>query len=418
MWNKFRKSRYFYILLSVICAILCWLYVDVAQEPRTPRTIRNIPVQMTGIETLTRQGLMIEDDEAPTLSLTFTGVRTEISRLNRNNVYVSVDLSGCKEGRQELGYTVTYDSSLNVNSVRVRSTSQNRIPVNIVKMSSKTISVEGVFEGQVAEGFRYNSKDFSATPNKVTITGQDSLVKQVDHAQAVLSEPRLDKTWKGILPLRLVDANGAEVDASSLTISPETVTASFPVTSVRTIGLTVTLEEGGGATAEDVSVSVAPESIKVSGTQEALSGMDSDTFSVGTIDLSQVITTSEQSFPIELPKGLTNISGSVAATVTVKMNSRLSTRKVTIRKKHIRLKNVPEGLSAEVLTEDLEVRIRGAAESMALLVPGDVYAEVDLSDVSAGTEGEITLPAAITVKGMSELGSIDKCEVTLDLREE
>lgn len=418
MWNKLRNTRGFYMVLSIFCAVLCWLFVDVTQEPRTSRTIRDVPVQLVGTDSLDRQSLMVADEEAPTLSLTFSGVRTEVSRLNRSNIYVTADLSDCKEGEQELSYTVSYDPALNTHSIQVENSSASRIPVSVVKVKSKTVRVEGVLEGSLVEGYSYDQRSFSCTPSNVTVTGPAALVQQVDHAQAILTESGLTDTWTGELETVLVDRSGNPIETGSLELSPESVNASFPIVAVKTVALSVTLEEGGGMTAADVECTVSPKSIQVSGTQEALSQLKNDSFSVGTVSLSHVLTSVKQSFPIELPEGLTNLSDNLTASVTVKVNSNLAIRKVTIPRERIRLRHAPDNTNVEILTDKLEVRIRGTVSEMNLLMEQDVKAEVDLSDVEEGTIGAVTLPARIWVQGMSGLGAIDEAEVRMDLRKE
>jgi YbbR domain-containing protein len=418
MWNKIRNTRGFFMALALFCAILCWLFVDVTQEPRTYRTIRDIPVQLVGTETLAKQNLVVDEETPPTLSLTFSGIRPEVSRLNRSNVYVTANLADCKEGEQELSYTISYDPALSVRSLQVKNSSSSRIPVTIVKVRSKTIRVEGVLTGSTAEGYRYNSSNFSSDPENITITGQSSLVQQVDHAQAVLTSTELTETWEGELPLVLVDRKGEEVDMTGLELSQESVNATFPISGERVISLNVTLEEGGGVTAEDVEFAITPQTIRVSGPQEALDRLKGDSFSVGTLDLSQVVTSVKQSFPIELPDGLTNLSSSVSATVMVKLNSNLITRKVVIPKDRIHLRHKPANTNVEILSDDLEVRVRGTNADMTLLLDKDVHAEVDMSDVEEGTIGALTLPARVYAKGMSGVGAIDEPEVRMDLREE
>lgn len=418
MWNNIRNTKGFFMALSLFCAVLCWLFVDVTVEPRTSRTIRDVPVQLVGTESLSRQSLMVADEDAPTLSLTFSGVRTEVSRLNRSNVYVTADLSDCKEGEQELSYTVSYDPALSVRSLQVQNSSSSRIPVNIVKVKSKTVRVEGVLEGSTAIGYRYNSSDFSCSPSNITVTGASAQVQQVDHAQVILTQRGLTGTWTGELGLVLVNRKGEEVDSSNLELSPESVNATFPVSGEKTVELNVTLEEGGGVTTEDVECTITPQNIRVSGTQSALNSLKEDSFSVGTLDLSQVVTSVRQTFPIELPEGVTNLSGSVSAVVTVKLNSNLSTRRVVIPREHIQLRNVPKNTNVEILSREVEVRVRGRSEDMELLLDKDVYAEVDLRDVDEGTIGALSLPARVYVKGMSGVGAIDEAEVRMDLREE
>lgn len=417
MWNKLRNTRGFYIAISIFCAIFCWLFVDVTQEPKTSRTIRDIPVHLTGTDSLSRQSLMVADEESPTLTLTFTGVRTEVSRLNRGNIYLSADLSGCKEGAQELKYSISYDPALSVASIRVQGKT-NVVPVNIVKVKSKTIRVEGVLNGALGTLYRFDADSFSCAPSRVTVTGPAAQVQQVDHAQVILDQSGLTDTWRGELETVLVDQQGNPLELPALECSPDSVNATFPISARQRVDLAVTLNEGGGITAEDVEWSVSPESIEVAGTRASLSALNQNRFSVGTVNLSEVITSVQKSFPIELPDGLTNLSGSQSATVTVKVNSSLAIRKVRIPASRIRLLGKPRHTNVEILSGDIEVRIRGSASDMALLLEKDVQAEVDLRDVEEGTIGALTLPARIWVQGMSGLGPIDEVEVKMDLREE
>jgi YbbR domain-containing protein len=247
--------------------------------------------------------------------------------------------------------------------------------------------------------------------SEVTVSGQEELVNQVDHAAVILSEKGLEDTWKGKLPLILVDSDGNELSQEELTLSESEVDVVFPVSHVKKIQLAVTIVEGGGATAEDVSYTVKPDTLTVSGTNEDLEKLD--TFNVGTVDLADVVTSEKTSFAIELPDGISNVSGTTVAVVDLTIDSSLVTRRVTTS--DIRLVNVPENVTAQLVTDTLEVRIRGRKSSMNLLDQGDVYAEVDLSDIPEDAYGNFTLVAKVKVKGMSDVGAVGTDEVVVNL---
>ncbi len=413
MLNKLRHINLPYVLLAIVCAILCWLYVDVTVEPDTRVTIRNIPVTFVGEEALQEEGLMITDGQDATVSLTLVGTRAVVSQLKRTNITITVDLTTqvTEAGTQSLNYTVSYPNTINLSSVKIRSRSVSSVEVTVVQMGNKTVSVAGSFTGSVAEGYLYDSNAFSFDVTEITVTGEEPQVEQVDHAVATLTEQNLSETWIGTLALTLVDADGNEVDQEGLTLSQSEVQATFPVSLVKEISLAVTIVEGGGATEDDVTCTISPETLKVSGTQEALDGLD--TFSVGTIDLSQVVTSERQSFSIDLPDGITNVSGTTVATVTLSIDSSLTTTKVTTT--NIQLVNQAEDVTATLVTESLDVRIRGDKDTMSLLVEDDVVVEVDMSDVSSEVTGTVTLPATVKVTGMSDVGAVGDYEVTVEL---
>ncbi len=413
MLNRLKHINFLYVLLAIVCAVLCWLYVDVTVEPDTRVTIHSIPVTFVGEEALAEDGLMLTEGQDATVTLTLVGTRAVVSQLKRSNITITVDLTTqvTEAGTQSLSYTVSYPNTINLSSVKIRSRSVSSIEVTVVKMGNKTVSVVGGFTGSVAEGYLYDTNAFSFDVTEITVTGEADQVEQVDHAVATLSEQNLSETWTGTLALTLVDADGNEIDQTGLTLSQSEVQATFPVSLVKEISLDVTIVEGGGATADDVTYTISPETLKVSGTQEALDGLD--TFSVGTIALSEVVASARRSYTIDQPEGITNVSGTNVATVTLTINSSLTTTKVTTT--NIQLVNQAEDVTATLVTESLEVRIRGDKETMSLLVEDDVTVEVDMSDVSSEVTGTVTLPATVKVTGMSDVGAVGDYEVTVEL---
>ena len=113
----------------------------------------------------------------------------------------------------------------------------------------------------------------------------------------------------------------------------------------------------------------------ISGTPDQLKQIDS--IDLGTIDLSKIVTSEVLNMDISLPEGVSVISGSSTAKVTVSMSG-LTTRMVTTS--DIELINAPSGTNVSLITQSLDVRIRGAAATMDLVQDGDVYVIEDLAE--------------------------------------
>ncbi len=410
MWNKIKDSKGLYIVISIIAAVVLWMYVDLTVEPDVHKTIRSIPVTFYGEETLEKEGLMIANSGDTTISLTLTGNRSAISRLNRDNITIRVDTaSQIKEpGEVELDYTVVFPNNVNTSSVKLRSRSVNTISVVVYKTARKTIALRGVFTGSVAGGYMYDTNNFQFGIDQITIQGEETLVESVDHAQVELDRQGLTDTWTGNLPVTLVDAEGNVIKSDALSLNNEEVEVTFPIYAVKEIPLTVTLRPGGGATAEDVECTVSPSSITVSATKEVLDSIEE--INLGTIDLADVITSETSSFDVNLDKGLKNVSDVTTATATVTITGDLVTKKLNVS--NLTLKNVPEDVTAELTTKNLEVRVRGGKESMDLLMASDLSVQADLSGVEPGA-GTCTVPADVKIKGFSDVGVIGTYEVTV-----
>lgn len=409
MWNKIRQINVLYMVIAILCAVLVWFYVDLTVEPEVKKTIHDIPVEFVGDDVLEKEGLMVSDGENTTLSLTFSGTRAVVSQLKRANIKVTADLSEqiTEAGVQSVEYNVNYPSNVRLSSSR----SIREIELTVVKMNTKTVSVEGVFEGSVADGYLSDESKFQFDTSFITVGGEESQVAQIDHAEAVLAEQNLTDTWSGTLSLILVDKNGEELDQTGLTLSQTEVETTFPVSMVKTIPLKVSLTEGGGATAEDVSCTVTPSTIQVSGTAEDLEGLEE--LNLGTVDLAQVVTTLRSSFDITLPDGVTCSSGEKTASVDVTIKSSLTTRRVNASR--LSVKNAPEGYTVSLADDSVEVRIRGPRDSMSLLEAGDVVLNVDLKDVNIDEANEFTVPVEVSVTGMSDVGAVGSYEATVQL---
>lgn len=414
MWNRVKKLDIPYMVLAVFMAVLLWFYVDLTVKPDTRVSIRGIEVEYLGENYLEQQGLMLAEGKPHTLSLTLTGPRSVVSQLNRGNITVSVDLlTQVREaGRQKLDYTITFPSSINLSSVKI-SRSVNSIEAEIVRYSTKTIRVETRFSGSVAPGYLGGEEDFTVSPKEITIHGEDQLVKSVSHAVVELNEMSLSTSWEGDMTVMLVGNNGQLMDANSLELSSPIVHGVFPVQCYKDVPLKVDLVPGGGVRVEDVnSLKLSPSTIRVIGTEEKLEELDS--ISLGEIHLADVVTTLEETRSIQLPRGVTHADNTTEAVVSFSLSSSLSTK--TVETENIVLKKIPEGRTAQLTQKSVKVDIRGPRESMKLLRPEYVTVEADLSGVTEDQAGEeISLPAKVTVKGMSDVGVMGSYTVAVVL---
>ena len=412
MWNKLTNSKVFYMILAVMCSIGLWLYIDIIEAPQSTTTVYNIPVTFIGEDRLEEDGLMIISGKNTTVNLQLEGSRTAVSQVNRNNITITVQAYAQinSEGHYSLLYDVDFPSSV-ASQLRIVSRSIDAIDVDVVQMTSKTVEIQGKFVGTAAEGARISDTDFEFEQNEVTVSGERSLVEQVDHALVTLDVDDLSSTWSGELPIVLVDADGNEVDMTNLTCDITEVYTIFPVQTVKEVPLTVSFTSGAGATSENATATIDPETVTISGTPERLDQIES--INLGSIDLSQIVTSEVVNMTIPVPEGVSIISGITSAKVTVSMSG-LDTR--IVQTSDIELINTPEWISnVELVTQALEVRIRGASDTMKLVQDQDVYVIVDLSTLDEGAEGTRTLVAMVGVRGFADVGAVGEYQVVVNI---
>ena len=399
MWEKIKNSRGFYMILSVLAAIACWLYVD-AQNPDASVSINNIPVTYIGTEHLEDQDLLLLD-EAPAINIRVSGPRSAITKLNRSNIKITASASDITAaGVYSLDCTINLPSAVTSTSssdVRIISRSASAIDVTVVKMVSKTVDIIPEFTGTVSANHFFDEDSFVLQQHQLEIRGEESVVESVSYAKVVLSASNLSTTWTGWLDVILCDQEGNPIQSDWLDMETNSISAAFYVESEKEIPLTVTLLSGGGATEADAFYEVTPATVKVTAQEVILENLAE--LNLGTIDLGQILTTGEYEFDIQLPNGVSNRDPDVTtAKVQVTIDG-LETRRIVTS--NIQLLNAPE--EYEYTYGDLEVRVRGREEAVELLMSDDIQVTLDLSQVELTDQTTVTVPADVEIPGISEL---------------
>lgn len=413
MGKKILNSKWIYVILSVLLAFVLWLYVGREANPEVTNTLSHVQVVYSGLESLEERGLMISEGAEQTVSLRIRATRDVWRRLNQGDTTVTIDVSGIAEpGEQSVSITtrnISFPRSVTVlDSIDVQYTSPGTVDFTVSRWASKDVPVQGVFNGSVAEG--YQREEFSFAPETVTISGQEELVNQVDHALVTVSQEEMSTTYMENCSYTLVDANGEPVaNAEQLDSSPETVLATLPIVQLKEVQLTVDIIPGGGATEDDVTVEIDPLTITVSGEAADLAELDS--ISLGEIDLSTVFGTQTEKMPINLDASLTNVSGPAEATVTVRVEG-LSTK--TLEVDNIEIINKPAGYEADLVTQSCTVLVRGPQEALDAVTASQIRIVADLSDLDPST-GTRTVPVRVYLDGSSEVGVVGTYNVSISI---
>ena len=412
--GRIKDSKGLYVAISILLAIIFWLYVRAENDIPMENQVRGIPIQITNEDVLESRGLMVSEIDPETINITFEGSSSVVPRLNRNNVTVSVDVSRItSEGSYDLTYTVAMPTNLNTTggSGITRSSNVESIRVTVVPLYTREISIEGTFVGEVADG--YQAGELEITPETVTISGEESAVNQVARAVVEVGGDALTETYTGDLPITLLDRDGNVIEDDRISLSVDTALVILPVQVVRDVPLTVNLLPGGGISQEDidryVKVEIEPAAISVAGSAEDLEAITS--ISLGDIDLSTVLTTSSVERNIEIANELTNISGVSRATVTITVQG-LEMRTVSVS--NFELRDVSAGYHAEIVTQSIDIQIRGPQESLDQISPSQILVVGDLTDIVSAT-GRYTVPARVYLNGPDDVGVVGEYTVTVQV---
>lgn len=405
MMAKLKESRWVYVVLSILLAIIFWSYIRAAVDPNGTTNIHNVRVETTGANVLASQGLAVSEITPQVVELQVEGptsARTNLMR-NRGGLYVRVDVSSCVEGVNTLRYRPVWPENVNTDDLSAPSST---VTVTVEKLYSKTFDVQFQLNGRVAGDYQMGLP--AIEPATVTVSGPVDQVNQVDKVAAILEVEELSERFAGDLPLTPLDKQGKPLTDLELTLGADTAYVVVPVVVTKKVDLTVNLLAGGGASAEDAVVRIEPETITVSGSEADLDALEE--ISLGSVSLATVVGTNTFTFPIELDPSLTNESGLTTAEVTVTVDG-LDTEVFAVT--NIRTSTAPEGYTAEVVTQSILVTVRGPAEDLARVDASQLLVVADLSGVT--TQGTQLVPARVYLNGTSTVGVTGTYAVSVNM---
>lgn len=394
------RNKFGSLALAFFIALGLWMYVTTYVSSEYTQTFYNIPVALEGKAILSDRQLMLLSEEDYLVDIRVSGSRQDVSKIHSGNIQVVANLSGIYDaGEHNLTYNIIYPGDVPTGAVSSQK-DPDRVTVIVANRRTKEIPVRVNCLGDVPDEY---IKDLSAMEldyNYVEITGPDTVVDQIDHATITIDcEGRTDTVYDSFR-YELQNSDNEPVDAGWITTNVSQVKVYLPISMVKKIPLTVTLIDGGGATATTTKLSFEPAHITVSGSVTALSSLTE--LNIGTVDLAQISGDTVKTFEINLPEGIRNVSNLPTADVSISFPG-LATREFTVTE--FQPVNLADGMTWEPLTKQLTIKVRGLKVDIQRLMESDIIVQVDLKGVenTSAVEPQIIFPA--NLPSLGELGS-------------
>lgn len=410
-------------ILSLLIAILIWVVVKNVQDPMLVKVITSIPVTIVNESYLASKlevPLLIEGQD--TVNVKVKGRESVVKELAREDFTAVADMTqiiSMETTPRMVPVKVSCEGLLDSDI----SVTPGNIQVDIEKQTSveKIIAVN---TGDTVPDKNYEVGVLKANPEKVTISGPESIVNKIDRVVAMVDVSDRKETRTELdSELKIYDKNQDELSEKQLSY--------LDLKEIRNNKIKVTAEfwkaqnkislkaESSGSPKHGYQVSeikLVPDTISIAGTDEALqklaeagntleipgsmidvSGKSSD-FEVN-IDLTELLP--------ENTKLARDLNSSVIATVKILP---YNSQDFELPATQIQTENIPEDMDLVFGQEKITVRLKGKDEDLKNLKPETVQMKIDLKGYK---EGEYTVPVTVTMPGGYEL--VDEIAVKVKL---
>lgn len=407
-----RRNKIGSVLLSLAIAFGLWLYVVTNISIEDERTYHDIPVAFEGEIALEERGLMLTSVLDGTVDLRLYGARTNLNKLTSSNITIKVNLARIYDvGQIAVNYDISYPGDVPSNAFTELNKNPSVITLVVEQRVSKEVPVEISYIGSVPDEYLCDMDNAVLDHEYIDIVGPSSAVDRIEKAVIEVNLEEQTSSIVDYFQYTLCDAEGEPVDAALVTADTAQVQLALTIQRFKELAVTYNLVEGGGATANDVSITLDTPVIRVSGSSALLEQLTE--INLGTINLGAIKEDTELNYSISLPEGVINLSG--VNEVNVKIDFRgLSTQEFTVE--NIRVTGVPSGMEYELVTKRLTVTLRGPTTLIKKLTVQDLVAVADLSGKDVGN---VMVNATVDTMGTAfdAVGALGTSSVSVILRE-
>lgn len=418
-------------VISVILSIACWVLITLYVSQDSTSVITDVPLRINTEDVEEFHDLQLISIVSPEalsdgrVDVEVSGSIHEISRVTADDINVIAQVGNVNtSGEHSLSLAVTCPGH-NVN-VRIKDGySAVRVWFDRVLPKNLTVGKVVVNGASVAEESDLIIGDYYSSIKTLSVQGPESIIEQVDSLLITADVNReLSASEVVAATVCYADAEGNvlgedvtkwitvqdynDIGSESGTMAGEPsadfVTVTIPIRKKAVLPINVPIKNApAGFDVSSLKYTVTPATITLEGDIDAIDKLVSaGSFTVDGIDLSSIsIGRSQFTFPLNLAAGVEELGGIAEVTVKFSVTDYVA-KKYTVENKGGFGVIKANGVSADVLTDSLEVIVIGPKEQMEKISERNIKVSADMSTYD-GASGQRKMPAVVEITG------VDRC---------
>lgn len=394
-------------IIAVIFAAFLWLIVVNLDNPVSTQTFSEIPVTIINEDIILSAGDTYQVLGEEKVSVVVSATRQVRQKLTKEDIVATADI---KEMDTSTGLVPIKISIPNyAGKYESAEAAPRNLQIQREKSGKKVLSLTvSTGDSKVRDG--YILGDMTVNPDKVTITGPESILDQIDRAVALIDVEGLAKDSEETAKLGLYDISGNPISQTRLgnNLGEGGITVSVEVLKIKSVPISLSVSGTPAEGYKYTGYSSEPETVQIYGEKDVVDKIEE--IDVPVIDVSGASQPIQKSVNISeyLPEGVQLVDEKTANITVTAMVEEEGTRTINFMVSSIQIYNLAEGLQVSY-EPDAEIALRFTGDQKALemldisnavsvdmsayVVPGvyDVHVDVDIP------EG-ITLMKKVTVQ--------------------
>lgn len=358
-------------LISLLSAVVLWMYVMAVVDPEETRVFEGIPVQITNMNQLADKDLVIYPEVDLTADIAITGKLSSIQKLSRTDIHISGQINKV-EGSNSTGEgTNQIYLKASVPGKVTHEFKSGVLVVNLEKIVKEKRAIEVNVEGRA----KNNIEPITMDKDNVKVSGPRILVKKVQKIVATLNVVDETNDFKKELSLVPVDENGKKVEGVHLDFSNVTVNVKF----LKQKTVPISVKFSGNNHAEDnlKDYTLSQKTITIKGKKDIVDSIN--TISTKPVDLSSITGDISKDIYLEIPEGIT----AEYKFITIKLDTvKYISSNLTYTKEEVELRNLSDTIDMNKIKipENIKVNVEHG-DNLPSPTKSDIVLYIDFNEL-------------------------------------
>ena len=364
MINKLKNNSKIKII-SLLSAMVLWMYVMAIVDPEETKLFENIPVTITNKNELNERDLVIYPEQDLTTNIYVTGKLSNLKKVTKDDINVYGQINNPLEGNNEIYLKVSTSQRVNYDF---------KNPVMIVTLE-KIISEDKSIKVDITGSGKNNVDNIMLQDNidKVSISGPRSLVNKVKRVVGTVKVNVELNDFSQSIKLEPVDAKGKVVEGIEL--EKDSVNVNITLLTQKTVPITLKLSDNGES---GVNYTMSQNTVTIKGKKDIVDSIND--IETQPVKLSEISPGTSKDIYLQVPSGITIET----KYITIKKNSEENAVEVyTYTAKDIEIRNNIENIdkSKIKIPNSINVSIE-YLQSEGSINKDDIKLYIDLNEVS------------------------------------
>lgn len=364
MINKLKNNSKIKII-SLLSAMVLWMYVMAIVDPEETKLFENIPVTITNKNELNERDLVIYPEQDLTTNIYVTGKLSNLKKVTKDDINVYGQINNPLEGNNEIYLKVSTSQRVNYDF---------KNPVMIVTLE-KIISEDKSIKVDITGSGKNNVDNIMLQDNidKVSISGPRSLVNKVKRVVGTVKVNGELNDFSQSIKLEPVDANGKVVEGVEL--EKDSVNVNITLLTQKTVPITLKLSDNSES---GVNYTMSQNTVTIKGKKDIVDSINN--IETQPVKLSEILPGTSKDIYLQVPSGITIET----KYITINKNSEENTlEEYTYTAKDIEIRNNTENIdkSKIKIPNSINVSIE-YLQSEGSINKDDIKLYIDLNEVS------------------------------------